>query len=86
MLTCRPRPPPLPFHSPHSRIASVSILTPSKGMMSDEEPSSCVCGRQTADASVVDGCICSMMGHRTDAPVELRLLVREARIQSLFGR
>ena len=26
------------------------------------------------DASAIDGCICSTMGHRTDAPVELRLL------------
>ena len=74
-LTHCPRPlSPLPFHSPCSRIVSMSVLSPSEGTTSDEEPLGCVRGCQTADASVVDGCICSMMGHRTDAPVELRLL------------
>ena len=53
------------------RVAFPSVLALSEH---NSETGGCVGGRYAADASAFDGCICSRMGHPTDASVELRLL------------
>ena len=80
------------YPSPPPSAASHLVRVPVCSRALGAQHGGCVCERDAADASAVDGCICSTMGHRTDAPVELRLLrsdryvLAHARVMVLLRR